>query len=187
VPIALCPQVMTCVYRLYDADGRLLYVGIAYDFDVRFKQHAYHKDWWPLVARKDIIWFDNRIDALHDEARAIANEGPIYNTSKGAHPIGMAIIHRQQPTPYSVPRYWGFPGRERDLSLSKDGKRTIIEEIECRKSHAAVTVEGELVGVVVPMEWYLRALAKVGEPTALETLPRVDVEEFWGSCDLASA
>ncbi len=50
---------MACVYRLYDANDALLYVGSAYDFDVRFKSHAQRKRWWPQVARKDVIWFDN--------------------------------------------------------------------------------------------------------------------------------
>lgn len=181
MPIALYPKAMTCLYRLYDNRETLLYVGVAYDFDVRFKQHAARKAWWPHVARKDVTWFDNRIDALHAEARAIANEGPAHNISRGAHPVGLAVIHRQQPKKYSVPRDWRYPSPDRTLQLGETEKRGVVEEVVRWKSHAVVTDEGVLGGVMVPMSWLLGARAVMGEVESLEALPRIDINVLWGT------
>jgi hypothetical protein len=72
----------TAVYRLFDKEGRLLYVGIAFDPEKRWKDHVVFKSWWPDVARKDIEWRDTRMLALAAEAEAIRSEHPMYN-SKG--------------------------------------------------------------------------------------------------------
>lgn len=68
----------TALYRLYDADGRLLYVGIAQDPEKRWSQHSRTKraTWWPLVARKTVEWFPNREAADAAETIAINNEKP---------------------------------------------------------------------------------------------------------------
>ncbi|MEH0579041.1 GIY-YIG nuclease family protein [Streptomyces sp. B21-108] len=42
----------TAVYRLYDEDERLLYVGVASDPRVRFKQHGRDKSWRPRVTAR---------------------------------------------------------------------------------------------------------------------------------------
>lgn len=68
------------VYRLYDAAGVLLYVGVAARPESRWKQHALAKRWWPEVARRDVQWCADRQAALKAEAAAIREEGPLYNT-----------------------------------------------------------------------------------------------------------
>lgn len=80
------------LYRLYDAEDRLLYVGVASDPETRWKQHARYKAdlWWSEVHRKTVQWFFSRLDALHAETRAIQVELPRYN-----------IIHR--PSPLTIP------------------------------------------------------------------------------------
>ena len=75
----------TSLYRLYDAEGDLLYVGITDSPRYRFIQHAGDKAWWHLVSRKEIEWRDNRSEALHAENEAIAHERPRYN---GYHHLG---------------------------------------------------------------------------------------------------
>lgn len=69
----------TAVYRLYDADGALLYVGVARSPRERLSDHAYRKPWWPQVARKTIEWHPDRETALEAEARAIHTEHPVHN------------------------------------------------------------------------------------------------------------
>ncbi|MEU3785236.1 GIY-YIG nuclease family protein [Streptomyces sp900129855] len=69
----------TAVYRLYDEDERLLYVGVASDPRVRFKQHGRDKSWWPRVTAREIEWFDSREEALKVEARVITRELPLHN------------------------------------------------------------------------------------------------------------
>lgn len=68
----------TALYRLFDADSMLLYVGIAFDPDARWKGHV-KKPWWHLVAEKTVEWHDTRLLALEEEARVVEREKPLYN------------------------------------------------------------------------------------------------------------
>lgn len=67
------------MYRLFDAEGVLLYVGISNEPPVRYTAHSYDKPWWHEVVEKTEQWFPNRAAALKVEADAIANEMPKYN------------------------------------------------------------------------------------------------------------
>lgn len=69
----------TALYRLYDEDGKLLYVGITCDPGARFAQHKADKHWWPRVARKDIEWYDKRANAAAAEEMAIRVKDPVFN------------------------------------------------------------------------------------------------------------
>lgn len=71
----------TALYRLYDAEGRLLYVGISWQPDERLQDHRLgaHKEWTQLVARRTLAWFDTRIEAAAEEITAIKREKPLYN------------------------------------------------------------------------------------------------------------
>lgn len=71
----------TCVYRAYDADERLLYVGISMNLDGRLSKHR-SSAWWPLVEEITIQWFDGREAAKAAEREAILNESPIYNLTR---------------------------------------------------------------------------------------------------------
>ena len=68
----------TALYRLFDADSVLLYVGIAFDPEARWKGHT-KKPWWHLVAEKTVEWHDTRLLALEEEARVVETEKPLYN------------------------------------------------------------------------------------------------------------
>lgn len=69
----------TDLYRFYDKDGVLLYIGISCSFIRRMSQHKSNKDWWNRVAiikRQPIF---SRSMALKVEADAIRNEHPLFN------------------------------------------------------------------------------------------------------------
>lgn len=71
---------MTCdLYRFYDADERLLYVGISLHAAHRASEHRGDKAWWGDVARMDVEHLADRAEALKAERRAIRNERPVYN------------------------------------------------------------------------------------------------------------
>lgn len=69
----------TAVYRLYDRDGRLLYVGISDKPEHRFGQHERDKYWWRDVVTREVTWYPDRRLAEAEEYRAIASEAPEYN------------------------------------------------------------------------------------------------------------
>jgi predicted GIY-YIG superfamily endonuclease len=66
------------VYRLYAADGTLLYIGSSYDPDKRCEAH-HHTPWWAEVARRTDEWFPNRWKAYSAETAAIWKEHPKHN------------------------------------------------------------------------------------------------------------
>ena len=69
----------TALYRLYDADDRLLYVGITSDPRARWKTHAAEKAWWNDIAREDLRWHATRPSAEAEELSAIKTEAPLHN------------------------------------------------------------------------------------------------------------
>ena len=71
----------TALYRLYDADRILLYIGITKQPDKRFKQHAQNQNWWHLVVRSEIHWLDSRDEALAVEAKAVQAEKPRFDAT----------------------------------------------------------------------------------------------------------
>jgi hypothetical protein len=69
----------TQLYRHYDAQGRLLYVGISLSALVRLSGHRGTSAWFDDVARVDIEMHPSRAAALKAEAAAIRDEGPMHN------------------------------------------------------------------------------------------------------------
>lgn len=72
-------QSLTAVYKLYDATGTLLYVGITVDLERRFYNHERLKWWWPLVYEKKIDWMVDWDVAEAVEKYLIKTEMPLYN------------------------------------------------------------------------------------------------------------
>lgn len=69
----------TALYRFYDDQNRLLYVGITGNPKARWHAHARDKDWWPQVARKTVEWFETRKSAERVEKVEVQEERPTYN------------------------------------------------------------------------------------------------------------
>jgi len=74
--------VRTALYRLHDAGGCLLYIGIANDPERRWLEHAASKGWWSQVDRQDVQWWPSRPEAEAAETAAIRAERPLHNRSK---------------------------------------------------------------------------------------------------------
>ena len=72
----------TSVYRLFDADGLLLYVGITRQGHHRLHEHARDKAWWRDVASATFEHLPTRDAALRREAQAIHTEAPLYNIAR---------------------------------------------------------------------------------------------------------
>jgi hypothetical protein len=67
------------LYRLYDGQGRLLYVGISSFPTTRLEEHARTKPWWPEVAYRSIEWFETGDLAREIEKAVISSERPLHN------------------------------------------------------------------------------------------------------------
>jgi hypothetical protein len=68
-----------CIYRCYDKEGNLLYVGLSRDAIIRSAAHSAQSAWYPNVAVMKIEKFSSREDAEEAERRAIAAENPLHN------------------------------------------------------------------------------------------------------------
>jgi len=67
------------LYRLYDAEGDLLYIGISADADKRLKQHQTKPEWGDRIESMTTEACGTRERALLAEREAIASEQPTYN------------------------------------------------------------------------------------------------------------
>lgn len=72
------------LYRHFDADDRLLYVGVSLSTVHRLGQHKDHSHWFEKITKITIERFDSREESLDAETAAIQFERPLYN-----------IVHRK--------------------------------------------------------------------------------------------
>jgi DNA-binding transcriptional regulator YhcF (GntR family)/predicted GIY-YIG superfamily endonuclease len=92
------PSERTALYRLFDASGALLYVGITSDPENRWRQHALlNKAWWPNVATKKIDWIADRATAGAAEVDAIKSEAPRHNKLHARSPLTFAGLMKAIP------------------------------------------------------------------------------------------
>ena len=72
----------TDLYRHYNGDNTLLYVGISLSAINRLIQHKGSSEWFDEIKRIDVEKFDTREEALIAETKAIQSEKPFYNIKK---------------------------------------------------------------------------------------------------------
>lgn len=72
----------TCLYRFYDVQGYLLYVGITNSLEGRTSNHRSTKPWWGLVATMTVERFPSRAEAEIAERVAIRDELPAFNVQR---------------------------------------------------------------------------------------------------------
>ncbi|MEU8920362.1 GIY-YIG nuclease family protein [Kitasatospora sp. NPDC048545] len=70
----------TALYRCFDEDGWLLYIGTSLDPKRRFREHAKWFGWWPAVVRIDVEWLPYGFPrSMKTEHAAIWRERPACN------------------------------------------------------------------------------------------------------------
>lgn len=74
-------RVQTALYRYWDTDSQLLYVGIASNPSQRLAEHRRSgAPWVKFAAQTTQEWFPSRREAAAAERAAIETESPIFNT-----------------------------------------------------------------------------------------------------------
>jgi predicted GIY-YIG superfamily endonuclease len=89
------PAHIYTLYRLYDAAGTLLYIGLTRNVATRFSDHRNLKPWFPDVARTRMQPFTDPGEAVAAETRAHQDEHPRHN---GRRHIPYTA-HRWRPKP----------------------------------------------------------------------------------------
>lgn len=74
------------LYRHFDADGRLLYIGKSISAVMRLSGHRSASSWYGEISRVEIENFESVADLSAAEVVAIRQEQPIYN-----------IVHNKPP------------------------------------------------------------------------------------------
>jgi predicted GIY-YIG superfamily endonuclease len=67
------------LYRFFDSEGNLLYVGISKFFEARMKQHYRHSPWFFESASVTLEHYETRQQVELAESIAIKTENPIHN------------------------------------------------------------------------------------------------------------
>jgi len=81
------------LYRHFDKDGVLLYVGVSLSVVQRLAQHRDHAHWFERITRVEMQASASRDEALAAERAAIQLERPLFN-----------IQHSRLPKPEPVER-----------------------------------------------------------------------------------
>lgn len=67
------------LYRFFDSNNGLLYIGITNDPSERFEWHEKNSMWWHYADRHEIEPKQSKRQAYRDESKAIQTERPIFN------------------------------------------------------------------------------------------------------------
>lgn len=125
----------TALYRLFDSEGRLLYVGITFNPRNRWAGHSATKSWWKQVVRREIEWHETRYAAEAAERAAILAERPLYN-----------IAGAEEPPPSMAPK----TRRIRSAVLDEDDRELMAAAAQRRKSKAALQeADAELRSLII--------------------------------------
>lgn len=72
-------SVETALYRHFDCDGKLLYVGVSLSAVARLAQHRDNSHWYRRIANMTTEWHPTRKAALDAERKAVRSENPECN------------------------------------------------------------------------------------------------------------
>jgi len=85
------------LYRHFDGEGRLLYVGISLSSVARLGQHKHNAHWYDAIRRVEVEHFDDPDAARAAERAAIQTENPLFNLHR--FPIKHSISKAQSVIP----------------------------------------------------------------------------------------
>ncbi|MFI7468189.1 GIY-YIG nuclease family protein [Nonomuraea sp. NPDC049646] len=116
----------TSLYRFYDANQLLLYIGITNCLPRRFEQHEDRKPWFRHVAHVTVEHHADRDAALHAEKIAIQQERPQHNIK---HNLASRRPHAGSRTQPAEGGRWHFQSRRSGHSFNAD--LVLYPELDC--------------------------------------------------------
>lgn len=136
----------TAVYRFYDADDRLLYVGMTETPKARWTWHRKRSSWWPDARRREIAWYDSRAEAAAIETQAIRTEAPLHNVTYNGPPA--APTNGNTPTrPLRVPMdLWDAYGEAcaaMGRNRSEDLRAHMLRQVAAHRRRAAAAAHDD--------------------------------------------
>ncbi len=111
------------LYRFFDSESRLLYIGRTWNPTVRMSQHQRKQPWWADVAHVAIEQFDSDVSVRQAERRAIVAKRPLHNialnrryakSEEQPEPVGICLL----PTVRLPGWVNALNRRERDMLLA---------------------------------------------------------------------
>lgn len=91
------------LYRHWDKDDRLLYVGTSINALYRAGMHRTQKCWWDDVVTITVEHFPDKVAALRAEKRAVRTESPLYNDSTCTRSGDTCTTHGRTMAPRDKP------------------------------------------------------------------------------------
>ncbi len=99
---------MYVVYRHFNSNGELIYVGQTHDPSERLSKHRTNSLWWDLVASTTYTRYETLAEATQAEITAIRTERPLWNRN---HAMRMTLINEKitAATPFVKSLYTAWP------------------------------------------------------------------------------
>jgi hypothetical protein len=126
--------VITTLYRFYDGNDRLLYVGISGNPARRHHEHSKEKPWWSEVARSTMEHFPTREQAAQAECIAIRSEMPVHNImhNRSQRPAEHASAARSELLSAECEfetLKWGTPRRDRLVLMPEINLTPCVDDV----------------------------------------------------------
>ena len=120
------------VYRYYNSNNELLYVGVTYDLQKRIRGHKSTQPWFDEIDRQEYETFSNRDDAIFEEARLIQVLNPLHNKQRPIlvrdNQFSSEVIRKQELVKMAVEHF----GSQKGLIDAMNS----IERFDGRVTHA---------------------------------------------------
>lgn len=163
------PTGRTALYRFFDREDRLVYVGISNNPRARWEGHAADKPWWSSVVTREIEWFDTRKEAESAERREISARSPKWNVAPGMPDRSQPVMRR------ALRKGWTPPDSLIELFARYECEQEAVGKLRDELERAIVTemhagVSGVRMAKFFPWEpeTFRRLAKKAGVPPLRE-------------------
>jgi hypothetical protein len=147
-----------CLYRYFDADDVLLYVGLTVTMDQRWEEHSETSTWVTLAARGHWEFMSDWTTAEAAEINAIRAEQPLFNREHNSSPAASCRLYDYLdtkgrldllPLRFTPKRYSSLNDTDR-LQLAEKRRRGFYPERVAVKVGTATEVADTLVRWLPP-------------------------------------